>query len=103
MTGSGLDAWRGGILCLAVVCSLAAGCGEQEAARIAGTPDPSHAQEVARDPYALTCRDLARQPLHMEAKGSSFMPSSSWPESPPCARCAPRGRSIGRAETCTTR
>ncbi len=68
MTGPGLDAWRGGILCLAVVCSLAAGCGEQEAARIAGTPDPSHAQEVVRDHYALTCRDLARQPLHMESE-----------------------------------
>lgn len=67
MTGPGLDARRGGMLCLAVVCSLAA-CGEQEAARIAGTPEPSHAQEVARDPYALTCRDLARQPLHMESE-----------------------------------
>jgi hypothetical protein len=31
---------------------------------VAGTPDPAHVREVARDPYQVTCRDLARQPLH---------------------------------------
>jgi hypothetical protein len=46
-----------------------AACGdEDEARRVHGTPDPAHAQEVARDPYALTCRDLARQPLHPESQ-----------------------------------
>lgn len=54
-------------LCLAAVLALTAGCGEQEPARISGTPEPNHAQEVKRDPYALTCNDLARQPLHMES------------------------------------
>jgi hypothetical protein len=34
---------------------------------VPGTPDPTHAQEVARDPYAVTCRDLARQQLHPES------------------------------------
>lgn len=48
--GPGLDTWRGAVVCLAVVCALAAGCGEQEATRIAGTPEPDHAEEVARDP-----------------------------------------------------
>jgi hypothetical protein len=28
----------------------------------AGLPEPAHAREVARNPYALTCADLARQP-----------------------------------------
>ena len=45
-----------------------------------GTPEPDHATEVARDPYALTCRDLARQTLHPESakladpSGSSLSP-----------------------------
>jgi hypothetical protein len=34
----------------------------------AGTHDPAHAEEVARDPSALTCGDLARQPLHPESQ-----------------------------------
>lgn len=33
-----------------------------------GTPEPGHAREVARDPYALTCADLARQPQHSESQ-----------------------------------
>ena len=36
--------------------------------RIPGTPDPAHAREVERDPYALTCGDLARQPEHTESQ-----------------------------------
>jgi hypothetical protein len=44
-----------------------AACGDGEPRRISGTPDPEHAAEVARDPYALTCRDLKRQPLHPES------------------------------------
>lgn len=49
----------------------AAGCGEEqkkERLRISGTPEPAHAREVERNPYAVTCRDLARQPLHMESE-----------------------------------
>jgi len=31
---------------------------------VSGTPDPDHAREVERNPYAVTCGDLRRQPLH---------------------------------------
>ena len=48
--------------------ALAAACGDDSEHRVAGTPDPTHAKEVARDPYALTCGDLARQPLHTESQ-----------------------------------
>ncbi|MGH2716119.1 MAG: hypothetical protein ACRDM7_19990 [Thermoleophilaceae bacterium] len=54
------------LLGLAVLAALATGCGEEEA-RIGGTPAPDHAAEVARNPYALTCGDLARQTAHPEA------------------------------------
>ena len=47
--------------------ALAAGCGDEER-RIAGAPDPEHAREVDRNPYALTCGDLARQPQHHESQ-----------------------------------
>jgi hypothetical protein len=52
------------------LAALAAGCGEQDEAerRIPGTPDPAHAQEVDRNPYALTCGDLARQPEHTDSQ-----------------------------------
>jgi hypothetical protein len=58
-----------GRLVLAVVAAVAAGCGEQER-RVPGTPEPAHVREVERSPYALTCGDLARQPLHPEARSS---------------------------------
>ena len=35
--------------------------------RVAGQPEPGHAAEVARDPYAVTCGDLARQTSHPES------------------------------------
>ena len=31
--------------------ALAAACGDDSEHRVAGTPDPTHAKEVARDPY----------------------------------------------------
>ena len=42
------------------------GCGDDDDndRRTPGTPNPDHAREVARNPYALTCRDLSRQTLH---------------------------------------
>jgi hypothetical protein len=46
------------------LATVAVGCGADEDQRIPGTPDPEHAREVARNPYALTCGDLARQDLH---------------------------------------
>jgi hypothetical protein len=38
-----------------------AGCGEEDRRSVAATPDPAHAEEVDRNPYALTCGDIARQ------------------------------------------
>jgi hypothetical protein len=32
-----------------------------------GEPDPAHVREVARDPYLVTCADLAAQPRSPEA------------------------------------
>ena len=57
-------------LAAAAVGSAASGCGGhgEEVEHIPGTPDPDHAREVRRNPYALTCRDLARQPLHPESQ-----------------------------------
>ena len=56
---------------LAAFFALAA-CGEDErdevGQRIArGEPAPEHVREVARDPYLLTCADLAAQPRSPEA------------------------------------
>jgi hypothetical protein len=48
------------ILGLGATSALAGGCGDEER-RVSGTPDPDHAREVARNPYALTCDDLAGQ------------------------------------------
>jgi hypothetical protein len=55
------------VLALAALSASAAGCGEDEA-RVAGTPEPDHASEVERNPYALTCGDLAKQPEHPESQ-----------------------------------
>jgi hypothetical protein len=46
-----------------------AGCGgdEQEQRITRGEPDPEHVREVARDPYLVTCADLAAQPRSPEA------------------------------------
>jgi hypothetical protein len=56
------------VLCLIVLSGVAAGCGEDEAERrVSGTPDPNHAKEVERNPYAVTCGDLARQTRHPES------------------------------------
>jgi hypothetical protein len=55
------------IVAVLAVAALA-GCGEEERPRVAGTPDPSHAAEVDRNPYALTCGDIARQPEHTDSQ-----------------------------------
>ena len=52
-----------------LVAALAAGCGEEErSSPISGTPDRTHAREVDRNPYALTCGDIARQPEHTDSQ-----------------------------------
>jgi hypothetical protein len=44
-----------------LLAAVAAGCGEDEQTRVRYTPEPRHAAEVARNPYALTCHDIATQ------------------------------------------
>ena len=51
-----------------VLVGFAIGCGSEEKQAVPGTPDPAHAREVERNPYAVTCGDLARQPLHPESQ-----------------------------------
>jgi hypothetical protein len=56
--------------CLVLVlaaAALTAGCGDEQERRVSGTPDPRHAREVERNPYAVTCGDLRRQPLHPDS------------------------------------
>jgi len=55
-------------LALTALAALAGCGGDDEPERVPGTPDPGHAAAVARDPYAITCGDLARQPLHSESQ-----------------------------------
>ena len=54
------------VAALVALAALPAGCGEEQERRadrrVPGTPDPAHAKEVDRNPYAVTCGDLARQP-----------------------------------------
>jgi hypothetical protein len=54
-------------LILASLSALPAACGEEAERRVSGTPDPDHAREVERNPYAVTCGDLARQTGHPES------------------------------------
>jgi len=59
----GVPLARGCLIVVLGVAAVTAGCGEKErpAPRIS---EAEHRAQVARDPYALTCRDLARQPLN---------------------------------------
>jgi hypothetical protein len=56
------------VLVLGAVSALAASCGDDDEPRVSGTPEPGHAKEVERNPYAVTCGDLARQPKHPESE-----------------------------------
>jgi hypothetical protein len=55
------------IAAIAAGAALAA-CGDDDPPRVEGAPDPEHTREVARDPYLVTCGDIARQPLHPESQ-----------------------------------
>jgi hypothetical protein len=65
--------WRP-VAVLAAACVVAAGCDDADKRgagapdRVPGTPPPAHAREVARDPYALNCGDLVRQPQAEESQ-----------------------------------
>lgn len=48
------------IVCLAAFAALAGGCSAEQR-RADGPPDSEHVKEVGRNPYSLTCGDLARQ------------------------------------------
>jgi hypothetical protein len=41
--------------------AVVAGCGDDEQQRVRYTPERDHAAEVERNPYALTCGDIASQ------------------------------------------
>jgi hypothetical protein len=53
----------------AAVSAVAVGCAEDDDTerRVSGTPGPDHAREVERNPYAVTCGDLARQTSNPES------------------------------------
>jgi hypothetical protein len=58
------------LLALVTVTALAA-CGKERddsEHAVRGIPPPAHASEVERNPYALTCGDIARQPQHPESQ-----------------------------------
>ena len=58
----------GGCLVLVLAATaLTAGCGEEQERGVSGTPDPRHAREVERNPYAVTCGDLRRQWSHPDS------------------------------------
>jgi hypothetical protein len=55
-------------LALAAAALLMTACGDDDdEGRVTGAPAPDHAAEVARNPYAVTCGDLARQTSHPES------------------------------------
>ena len=53
------DARRG--LTLLIALAAVAGCGEADRPTVRYTPEPGHAAAVERDPYRLTCGDIASQ------------------------------------------
>jgi hypothetical protein len=52
---------------LASAATMTAGCGGHQSP-VRTTPGPEHAREVARNPHALTCADLRKQPLSPESE-----------------------------------
>jgi hypothetical protein len=97
------------LLLLSVAVVL--GCGRDEERRVPGTPDPGHAREVARNPYAVTCGDLARQPLHPESQKLVIRAEFTLARAPSLRRVVARetlnrtGRSVyyAMSEICKTR
>jgi hypothetical protein len=49
--------------------SASTACGDDDGGQpVSGPPDPGHAEEVERNPFAVTCGDLASQPKHPESQ-----------------------------------
>jgi hypothetical protein len=100
---------------LLLIAAFAGGCGndddEPESKRVAGTPDPTHAQKVENDPYEITCRDLARQTLHPESAKLVIRAEFALAQVPELRKVVARetlnrtGRSVyyGLTQTCKTR
>jgi hypothetical protein len=100
---------------LLALAACAAGCGsdddQPDSERVAGTPDPSHAQKVESDPYEITCRDLGRQTLHPESAKLVIRAEFELAQAPELRKVVARetlnrtGRSVyyGLTEVCKTR
>jgi hypothetical protein len=52
---------------LVAVSALAAGCSDDDEQRAGASPWRDHARQVERNPYAVTCGDLARQTANPES------------------------------------
>ena len=64
-----LPGLRGGlsfVLGLAALSAFAPGCGDDDE-RVSSAPEADHAKQVERNPYAVTCGDLARQTADPES------------------------------------
>jgi hypothetical protein len=51
------------VLAISLVAAALAGCGSEQT-KTRPLSDPMHHAAVAKDPYRLTCDDIARQPLN---------------------------------------
>jgi hypothetical protein len=90
-----------------------AGCGEdeQEQRIERGEPDPEHVKEVARNPYLVTCADLAAQPRSPEASRLVIQAEFALAQDPALRKVVARetlnrtGRSVyyGLTEVCKGR
>jgi hypothetical protein len=93
-----------------------AGCGDDESdevgQRIArGEPDPEHVREVARNPFLVTCADLAAQPRSPEASRLVIQAEFALAQAPELRRVVAKdtlnrtGRSVyyGLTEECKGR
>ena len=100
---------------LLLLAAVAAGCGndddQPQAERVSGTPEPSHAEQVDRNPYEITCRDLARQTLHPESAKLVIRAEFALAQVPELRKVVARetlnrtGRSVyyGLTQVCKTR
>jgi hypothetical protein len=82
-----------------IALATAAGCGgddERQRAEPPGLPEAAHAREVERDPFAVTCGDLARQPESPEAQKLVIRAEFALAREPELRKRA-RGMTLNRA------
>jgi hypothetical protein len=58
---------RGLIVGLVALSALAAACGDDDDEGVSASAERDHARQVERNPYAVTCGDLARQTVNPES------------------------------------